>query len=70
MSDRKHADLWRELVDEAGEALFSRDFEVGDVVPDGLKSRVAEQRFNVATHPCEIIVDTENRAILVEQAGA
>jgi hypothetical protein len=57
----------------AGEVINLVDLDVereGDVVPDGLKSRVAEQRFNVATHPCEIIVDTENRAILVEQAGA
>jgi hypothetical protein len=39
-------------------------------VPHGLKSWFAEQWFNVATHPCKVIVDTKNRTVLVEQAGA
>ena len=57
----------------AGEVIDLVDLDIereGDVVPDGLKSGVAEQRFDVAAHACEIVVDTENRAILVEQAGA
>ena len=57
----------------AGEVVDLVDLDIerkGHVVAYGLEGRLAEQWFDVAARTCEIVIDAENLALLLEQSCA
>jgi hypothetical protein len=57
----------------AGEIVDLVDIDIerkGHVVAHDLEGRLAEQWFDVAARTCEIVVDAENLALLLEQSCA
>jgi hypothetical protein len=57
----------------AGEIVDLVDLDIerkGHVVAHDLEGRLAEQLFDVAARTCEIVVDAENLALLLEQSCA